>query len=525
MSVYARIRIILLAAVAVVSLAVWFIASQQRDAALGMRDDLRTANSLLTAMLDQETGLRGFVLTSDPSYLDLNEVGRRRFDQGLRDARRRASSPLVARLVEEQHRVAREWESEAQSAIDVVKSDGPRSTSTRSVRSRKELMDRFRARNREYRIAVEDVGEARLARARMLSSVFVLVFGVVVLGVGLTLVERQARRDRRLRAERSEFVAALQGAEDEGEAKRLLRRQIERIVPGCAAVVLARDASGNALEPATDPDAVGGLGERLNGTAPRDCLAIRRETTHERGAGEDPLQSCELCGGIASPTVCVPSVVGGEVIGSVLVAYPNGLRPRDRETLAATVTQSAPVMANLRNLAIAEHRAATDPLTRLPNARSLQEALMRMSAQAARSDASLSAVVLDIDHFKALNDRHGHVAGDEMLEAVGSVLRRSIRASDFAGRWGGEEFLLLLPDTGSEGAYELAEKLRVELEGLVVPSVPVRITGSFGAATIPDHADDGDMLLRQADRALYAAKAAGRNRVCVASGAGEPVEA
>ncbi|MDX6398911.1 MAG: hypothetical protein QOJ43_2319, partial [Gaiellaceae bacterium] len=201
------------------------------------------------------------------------------------------------------------------------------------------------------------------------------------------------------------------------------------------------------------------------------------------------------------------------------------VKAAERESITGAVAQAAPVLANLRNLAIAEHRAATDPLTKLPNARSVQEALIRMVAQALRSDSPLSAIVIDLDHFKALNDRHGHQAGDEVLETFGATLRRGVRASDFAGRWGGEEFVVLLPDTDLEGALQAAETMRANFDGMTIPAVSAHITASLGVATLPDHAADGPSLIRAADRALYLAKTTGRNRVVAAvpAPAEEPV--
>jgi diguanylate cyclase (GGDEF)-like protein len=245
---------------------------------------------------------------------------------------------------------------------------------------------------------------------------------------------------------------------------------------------------------------------------------------YERKPGSEPLQSCELCGKAAGAALCVPSLVGGEVIGSLLVLKPRAFKPGECEGVTATVGQAAPVLANLRNLAIAEHRAATDPLTRLPNARSVQETLIRMVAQSHRTHSPLSAIVIDLDHFKALNDRHGHQAGDEVLEGVGTALRTTVRASDFAGRWGGEEFVVLLPDTDHEGAVQAAETLRARLDGLAIPGVIAHLTASLGVATLPDHAADGPALIRAADRALYVAKADGRNRVRAAVGEPAPVE-
>ena len=171
------------------------------------------------------------------------------------------------------------------------------------------------------------------------------------------------------------------------------------------------------------------------------------------------------------------------------------------------------MLANLRNLAIAELRAATDALTGLPNARACHDTLKRMVAQVGRTMSPLSAVLLDLDHFKQVNDQFGHGAGDDVLAATGAALRSALRESDFAGRYGGEEFLVLLPDTDADGAVNAAEKIRASISRISLPQVSRTIAASLGVATLPDDAGDADTLIRQADRALYAAKAAGRDRV------------
>jgi diguanylate cyclase (GGDEF)-like protein len=171
------------------------------------------------------------------------------------------------------------------------------------------------------------------------------------------------------------------------------------------------------------------------------------------------------------------------------------------------------VLANLRNLAFAETRALTDALTGLANKRSIEDTLKRMSAQAGRSLSPLAAVMLDLDHFKQINDLFGHDRGDDVLAAVGLTITQVLRDSDFAGRYGGEEFLVLLPDTNREGALETAERLRAALGAMRVPGEERKVTASLGVAVLPDDAGDSAQLLRHADRALYAAKQAGRNRV------------
>jgi diguanylate cyclase (GGDEF)-like protein len=137
----------------------------------------------------------------------------------------------------------------------------------------------------------------------------------------------------------------------------------------------------------------------------------------------------------------------------------------------------------------------------------------REVAHAGRTVAPMSAVMFDLDHFKQVNDRFGHGAGDDVLAGVGEALRAILRDSDFGGRYGGEEFLLLLPGTDQHGALEVAEKLRATIESLDFPQPDLTVTASFGIATYPLDALDADGLVRMADRALYAAKARGRNRV------------
>jgi diguanylate cyclase (GGDEF)-like protein len=255
-----------------------------------------------------------------------------------------------------------------------------------------------------------------------------------------------------------------------------------------------------------------GLIDTLAGAVPRDCLAVRFGRPYDTGGDTSPLLGCTVCGRLSRQGVCQPLLVGGEVIGSVL-ATAETIGDADRMRIEASVTQAAPVLANLRNLAIAELRAATDALTGLPNNRSARDTARRMVAEAGRGDRPLSALLLDLDHFKQINDTFGHGPGDEVLAAVGEVLRSTIRESDFAGRYGGEEFLILLPDTDATGALEVAEKLRAGVATIAVPTVDRRITTSIGVATLPGDAHDTPTLLRAADRALYSAKANGRDRV------------
>ena len=154
--------------------------------------------------------------------------------------------------------------------------------------------------------------------------------------------------------------------------------------------------------------------------------------------------------------------------------------------------------------------AYTDELTGLHNRRAMEQHLVQQIAQACRADQTFSLLLLDIDHFKQVNDEHGHLQGDKVLCAVARVLQNSLRSQDIAGRWGGEEFLVLLPNTAAAPALVLAERLRTNVASACDVTVSIGLHSMHG---LPD--ESADTMLDAADRALYAAKGQGRN--CVAT--------
>lgn len=160
-----------------------------------------------------------------------------------------------------------------------------------------------------------------------------------------------------------------------------------------------------------------------------------------------------------------------------------------------------------------------DALTGLYNRRYLEECLGRELIRAERAGQPVSLIMGDLDHFKAVNDRRGHLAGDEVLRVFGDLMKRHARGSDIYCRYGGEEFLLVLPNLAQDVAVERAEQLRSSLAAKRVSygAAQIAVTSSFGVATFPRHGRTGDELIAAADRALYAAKAAGRNCVSTSS--------
>lgn len=163
-----------------------------------------------------------------------------------------------------------------------------------------------------------------------------------------------------------------------------------------------------------------------------------------------------------------------------------------------------------------QFQAEHDPLTDALNRRALNENLVAEICRSRRFGHKLSIVMFDLDHFKRFNDEHGHAAGDHVLKSVASTIRGLMRANDALYRYGGEEFLLLLPETPLEGALVFAEKARASIESMALDyegESLTLITASFGVACYPDHGDDGMLAIRAADAALYRAKGDGRNRV------------
>jgi diguanylate cyclase (GGDEF)-like protein len=209
-------------------------------------------------------------------------------------------------------------------------------------------------------------------------------------------------------------------------------------------------------------------------------------------------------------SVDLPVVGGGEV--SYLTEVFNDMVARlreGREALDAANESLRKKNDELQRLSI------TDGLTGLYNRRHLMETLENERRRADRSERTFGLLMVDVDHFKKFNDRFGHQAGDEVLLRVSGILRKCTRDIDFAGRYGGEEFCLLLAESTLEGAVEVAERIRAELAEISFEGE--KITVSIGAAEYPTDGEGVEAVLASADAAMYQAKRRGRNRVSKAS--------
>ena len=210
----------------------------------------------------------------------------------------------------------------------------------------------------------------------------------------------------------------------------------------------------------------------------------------------------------------LPLVIKGEVIGvlEILKLEPAAFTRDDLRTLTIIANQAAFAIRNAHLYSEVMQLAITDSVTGLGNHRLFKEVLANELARAKRYGRQLSLLMLDIDHFKKINDYYGHQMGDSVLMELGSQLKALIRNTDLAARYGGEEFCLILPETGPVEAMASAERIRRKVdEKKFVGSL--RLTVSIGVATYPRHATDLDGLIRAADSACYEAKGQGRNLV------------
>ena len=199
----------------------------------------------------------------------------------------------------------------------------------------------------------------------------------------------------------------------------------------------------------------------------------------------------------------------------LLMLHGSAFGPEERMTAASLASHAAVALENARLHRIVERQALVDGLTGLANRRHGENVLEAELARAERFGGPLTVVVADLDDFKDVNDRFGHLTGDNVLRDFGAVLRSTVRDVDLASRWGGEEFVLVLPGTAAEGGIHLAERVREQLRVraiLALDGTPIDMTASFGVASSAGRTSPEELLAR-ADAALYEAKRAGKDRV------------
>ncbi len=217
---------------------------------------------------------------------------------------------------------------------------------------------------------------------------------------------------------------------------------------------------------------------------------------------------------------CGPLIAGGIIIGAVRLEGVRDFWTPERESLLESyLGGAASVLSNLRLLQTMREQANVDPLTGLYNRRFCEDYARKLMAMARRKETPLGFIMMDLDRFKTFNDIYGHEVGDRILRQFAKTVTQSMRETNLTARFGGEEVVVLLPDTGPEACHVVAERIRKAVSHMTVPSGTEKplpqITVSLGIAAYPNHGSTLDEVLQASDRALYDSKRAGRNRATI----------
>jgi len=254
-----------------------------------------------------------------------------------------------------------------------------------------------------------------------------------------------------------------------------------------------------------------------------ECWSLRRSRAYIVADSGNTMNCRHVSTSLPGSYVCVPMMAQGEIMGIFHLRKPEPVSKehlQDVTTFATTVSEAmAMALANLKLRETLRNQAIRDGLTGLFNRRYLEETMERELSRGKRQGNPLGVIMMDLDHFKEYNDTYGHNAGDELLINLGQLIQDQVRREDVACRYGGEEFLLIMPGASLEIAVERANELNLAVKRLHQGSSSLKpITISAGVAVFPEHGANGRDVIRAADAALYRAKEEGRDRVVVASG-------
>ena len=331
----------------------------------------------------------------------------------------------------------------------------------------------------------------------------------------LNAAQERVMRDEAVRRDfESQLGRALEMADNEPAAFDVIERAMTKVAPNAPVELLLADNSHAHLDRVVVavPEGMSEPGCAVD--SPDGCIAARRAQT-QVFSDSDELDACPLLRGRERgrcSAVCVPVSIMGRTVGVVHAVgeITDSLDLAAVHSLQTLANQAGNRLGMLRVMAETQVHAATDALTGLVNRRDLENRLRHMRNEG----TGFVLVMADLDHFKRLNDNHGHETGDRALRIFADTLRRELRADDIACRYGGEEFAIVLPRAETSQAVEVVERIRRALERTTTRGEAPHFTASFGIADSAD-ADDLKDLVERADRALFAAKDAGRDRTCI----------
>lgn len=511
---------------------------QQTHQALRQLD--RVTGALATAQNSQ----RDFVITGDPNYLEAIQDNLLELDAGLREARKLAPlplgeklsalDPLITRQVEFISRglQARRKQGPA-AAASLLKAQGSGRTLERLLREVAALSasEALRAKDSDLRL------QGRFSKLRLL----ILLGGALALAMlasMLLVVHRETRRresvetalrDSVKHLERvnqelgwlEELASVVQACHNPEELARASEQLMKKIFAGPGGSLLLAAEGSRRLEPALRFGPAPLISRAMDAD---ECWGLRKGQAHSSDA-EQGTRCSHFVGGEPGASLCLPLLGHGGIYGLFTLAAPPGQHLDERRAKLAELAseQLSLALANLRLREFFRQQSRRDPLTGLFNRRAMEERFERDDALCRQGGHPFSLAMVDVDYFKKFNDRFGHDAGDEVLKSIAASLQASVRPSDAVCRFGGEELVLLLPETDADSALGCAEHCRRSIEALRLSHHGQDLgplTVSIGVATQGEKLQSLEALIKAADEALYRAKQEGRNRVRAAELAG-----
>jgi diguanylate cyclase (GGDEF)-like protein/PAS domain S-box-containing protein len=340
-----------------------------------------------------------------------------------------------------------------------------------------------------------------------------------------TLVDETDLRNRQMSL-LQEMSDVFQACQTSGETYSAISHFVPQFFPDYAGALYILNNSANLYEMTATWGETAAL-ELVFGND--ECWCLRRTRIFLVADSRNTMNCRHVAGSLPGSYLCVPMMAQGEVMGIFHLCKASAASPEQIHAIGqfatAVAERMALALANLKLRETLRNQAIRDGLTGLYNRRYLEETLERELSRNKRQGTHLGVIMLDLDHFKEYNDTYGHHAGDELLCALGQLIQDQIRHEDIACRYGGEEFLLIIPGAPREIVLERAHELNLSVRGLHKQSPSLRaITVSAGVALFPAHGASGRELIKAADAALYQAKEAGRDRVVVACAEFEGLE-
>ncbi|HAV34966.1 MAG TPA: hypothetical protein DCX52_01180 [Massilia sp.] len=511
--------------------------------------------TLLEMLLNAETAQRGFVVTGNQRFLEPYYAAVNAIPATQAALRRELISPAEIARVEAIERATAAKLRIVEEIIGLRRESGLDAAAAFMATGRgKAQMDLLRKLIGDelaiYAKRRNDLGEQLLAtsttaaNASLFATITNILFLAAMLAAGQRVLRqrnaaelkaKQAAGQAEVTAERlasqndllfrsAELMHSLELAETVDESAGIIASYLPRLLPKLSGSLYLYNNSRDLLERkagwgdfAAEPETIEAL----------DCWALRRGSPHLYVDGDG--LPCRHAPDSKLDRLCLPLVTQGDVIGCLTVMGDELARDDQiqRVWIGQVAEQLGLALSNVKLRVSLRQQSIIDPLTQLYNRRYLDEILKRELARSSRSGIPLSVLVLDLDHFKRINDTYGHEGGDAILRKVALTLRENIRSADVACRMGGEEMVVLLPECGIEDAIKRADALRVLIASGEVLHDGQRIgaTASIGVASYPAHGHNAQTLVHAADLALYEAKHDGRNCVRAAPPAGASAHA